>query len=90
MEGRTVEEAVLGERDERRGRVRRELLVERDREGAAVRHDDEAVRLGGSSESSGAWLPPSGFGSGAPTVLHSPSGAVSVSGEAVVAGSGPS
>ena len=45
MEGRAVEEAALGERDERGGRLRRRLLVELDRERAAVRLDDELVGL---------------------------------------------
>ena len=45
MEERVVEEAALRERDERAGRVRRRLLVERHREVAAVRLEDEAVRL---------------------------------------------
>ena len=45
VEERVVEEAALRERDERAGRVRRRLLVERDREVPAVRLEDEAVCL---------------------------------------------
>ena len=45
MEGRVVVEAGAGERHERRGRVRRQLLVERDLEVAAVGLEDEHVRL---------------------------------------------
>src|SRR5206468_11519350 len=44
VEDRVIEEAGARERDERRGRPRRELLVERDRERAAIRLDGEQVR----------------------------------------------
>src|SRR5262245_38762082 len=46
VEDRVVEVPVVGERDERGRRLRRELLVERDRERAAARVERQRVGLG--------------------------------------------
>ena len=64
MEDRVVVEAVLGERDERRGGLRRALDVERDDEVAARRGERQRPRLRGSSGSVGCVSPPSSRGLG--------------------------
>ncbi len=61
-----------GERDERSRRVRRELCVEPDREGAATRLEDERRRsFSAASGSVGAVRVPGSRGAGASTLSHS-------------------